>query len=327
MSLPDWARAHGAPLFTAAIRTTPRDFEVEEQLGWGLSGDGEHDYLWIEKTGANTEWVARQLARHAGVAARDVGYAGLKDRHAVTRQWFSVPRRQAPDWAMLDVEGVKVLDVQRHARKLRRGAHEANRFRIVLRSSDVEDHQVAIGRRLDVIRQRGVPNYFGAQRFGRDGGNLALADAWADGRRLPRHKRSLAMSTARSFVFNELLDRRVRDQTWDRVLPGDVVSLDGSGSIFAVDEPDAAIERRCTELDIHPTVILPGEGTANLPSGHDDWIDALRRARVKEDRRAARLRVAGLRESIEADALVLEFRLGRGAFATSVLRELVRSAS
>ena len=126
MSLPDWARACGGPLFAAAIRTRPEDFQVVEELGWEFSGDSEHDYLCIKKSGANTEWVARQLARHAGVPAKDVGFAGLKDRHAVTRQWFSVPRWHSPDWNVLDVDGVRVADVQRHNRKLRRGAHRAN---------------------------------------------------------------------------------------------------------------------------------------------------------------------------------------------------------
>ena len=108
MPLPDWARAHGPPLFTARIRSRPDDFEVTEVLGWELSGDGEHDYLWVEKTGANTEWDARQLARHADVPAKDIGYAGLKDRHAVTRQWFSVrrPTGAGTDWAALAVDGV-----------------------------------------------------------------------------------------------------------------------------------------------------------------------------------------------------------------------------
>ena len=209
MPLPDWARACGAPLFSAAIRTSPADFHVSETLGWDFSGDGEHDYLWLQKTSANTEWVARQLARHADVPARDVGYSGLKDRHAVTTQWFSVPRWHAPDWSALDVDGVEVLDVRRHNRKLRRGAHQSNTFRIVLRGAGIEQQADALEQRLTLIREQGVPNYFGEQRFGRDGGNVALADAWASGKRLPRHKRSLAISTMRSLLFNEQLDARV----------------------------------------------------------------------------------------------------------------------
>jgi tRNA pseudouridine13 synthase len=133
MSLPDWSRAYGAPLFDATIRSTPADFDVTEELGYEFDGEGEHDYLYVEKTGANTEWLSRQLAQFADLPARDVGYSGLKDRNAVTRQWFSVPRWNSPDWAAVDIEGAKLLDVQRHSKKLRRGAHKANHFRIVLR--------------------------------------------------------------------------------------------------------------------------------------------------------------------------------------------------
>ena len=287
MALPDWARAHGAPLFAARMRSEPADFDVTETLGWDLSGDGEHDYLWIEKTGANTEWVARQLARHAGVPAKDVGFAGLKDRQAMTRQWFSVPRWHQPDWSACDVEGVHILEVSRHAKKLRRGAHHGNRFRIVLRGTHLEQHADALAQRVAAIREQGVPNYFGEQRFGIGGGNLDLADAWAAGKRLPRHKRSLAISTARSFLFNEVLDGRVRDGTWNRLQPGDKANLD--------------------------------EG---YHDGPEAWCEALDRARVEPGSRSFRLRVAEVECTVEDGAVTLSFALHRGAYATSVIREI-----
>ncbi len=323
MSLPAWTRAHGEPLFAAQIKARPEEFVVHEVLGFDLSGDGEHDYLWIEKTGANTEWVARQLARHAGVPARDVGYAGLKDRHAVTRQWFSVPRWNAPDWGALDVEGVTLLETQRHEKKLRRGAHRQNRFQIVARG-DIPDAR-SLEERLQCIATSGVPNYFGAQRFGRDGSNLELANAWASGRRLPRHKRSIAISTVRSLLFNRILDARVRESSWNRVLPGDTVNLDGSGSVFTVDEVDAETERRCAVLDIHPAGLLCGDGAEppDLLDDCDDWLRALAKARVQAAYRSLRLRVLDLEWSLDPGSLKLAFALGRGAFATSVLREIV----
>ena len=319
MSLPDWARAHGGPLFAAAIRSAPEDFQVTEQLGWQFSGDGEHDFLWIEKTGANTEWVSRQLARHADVPARDVGYAGLKDRHAITRQWFSVPRWNSPDWETLDVEGVVVGDVQRHSKKLRRGAHQANAFQIVLRGDTIADHADAMAARIAVIREQGVPNYFGEQRFGRDGANLRLADDWASGRRLPRHKRSIAISTIRSFVFNEQLDARVQDGSWNVLRPGDKANLDGTGSVFDVAEVDEELIRRCTDMDIHPAGVLAGDGTALGPAA---WREALEKARVDPGTRSLRLRVADMDCAVGGDAATVAFTLGRGAFATSVLREI-----
>lgn len=326
MLLPDWARAHASVppdgsglLFTAAIRSTPDDFQVTEELGYEFTGDGEHDFLWIEKTGANTEWVSRQLAKHADVPARDVGYSGLKDRHAVTRQWFSVPRWHSPDWDLLDVEGVEVLDVQRHSKKLRRGAHKANRFRIVLRGEELAQHAESLEQRVQAIREQGVPNYFGEQRFGREGNNLALADVFAAGKRLPRHKRSIAISTIRSFLFNENLHARVTDRTWNTLLPGDKANLDGTGSVFDVDQADDDLLRRCTEMDIHPAGELIGDGSA---CENEKWLAALVKARVEPGTRSLRLKVADLDMESGDGEIVLSFALGRGAFATSVLREI-----
>mgnify|MGYP001816569751 FL=1 len=318
MELPNWPRAHGSPLFAARIRTVPQDFQVTEQLGWELSGDGEHDYLWIEKTGANTEWVSRQLASYAGVPAKDVGYAGLKDRHAVTRQWFSIPRWNAPVWSWLDVDGVRVVDTGRHLRKLRRGAHRANAFRIVLRCDAIPDAD-AVANRLAVIRKAGVPNYYGEQRFGRDGGNLRLANDWARGRRLPRHKRGLAISTVRSFLFNEALARRVEEGSWNQFVAGDLANLDGTGSVFDVAEIDDELRRRCSEMDVHPAGILAGEGSK---LGPETWQAALDKGRVEAGSRSMRLPVRDLTSETADAALTLSFTLDRGAFATAVLREL-----
>ncbi len=320
MALPEWARAHGAPLFAATLRSIPDDFRVTEILDWPFSGDGEHDYLRIEKTGANTEWVARQLARHANVAAREVGYAGLKDRHAVTTQWFSVPRWHSPDWSAPGIEGVRILEVARHRKKLRRGAHHGNAFRIVLRGEMPGDREPRLARRIERIREQGVPNYFGEQRFGRQGSNLALADDWAAGKRLQRQQRSLAISTMRSFLFNELLDARVRDDTWHRLIPGDTANLDGTGSIFDVPVVDGELERRCAAMDIHPAGTLAGEGSGLGPAA---WREALDNARVEPGTRSLRLRVGDLRHEIADDGVVLTFSLGRGAYATALIRELV----
>ena len=319
MSLPDWPRAHGVALFAATIRERPEDFDVTEELGYEFSGDGEHDYLYVQKIGTNTEWLARQLADFAGVPARDVGYSGLKDRHAITRQWYSVPRWNSPDWSDFLLEGVSLLECARHSRKLRRGAHKANRFGITLRGTNLQQHAVALTQRLATIATKGVPNYFGEQRFGRSAANLALADAWADGKRLPRHKRSLAISTVRSYLFNQNLQRRVQEGTWDQILPGDLVNLDGSSSVFTADEVDADIERRVAEMDIHPAAELSGDGSN---CGHEKWQLALDKGRVKTASRSLRLRVHELHLDVDDDACKLSFCLGRGVYATSVLREI-----
>ena len=323
MSLPDWARAHGAPVMSVCIRAVPDDFQVTEELGYEFTGDGEHDFLWIEKTRANTEWLSRQLARFAEVQAKDVGYAGLKDRHAVTRQWFSVPRWHGPDWSAFDAEGVSILEVRRHNKKLRRGAHKANRFRIVLRGEGIAEHVPELEQRVQEIREQGVPNYFGEQRFGRDGNNLELANAWAAGKRLPRHKRSIAISTIRSFLFNESLHERVTDGNWNHLLPGARANLDGTGSVFDVDELGPELVRRCAEMDIHPAGELVGDGSA---CGNEAWGRALSKARVEPGSRSLRLRVADLTLAADADEAALSFTLMRGAFATSVLREFVEAS-
>jgi len=344
MSLPDWARAYisipldgasippdrnPASLSTATIRSTPSDFEVTEELGYEFDGEGEHDYLYVEKIGTNTEWLSRQLASFAGVPARDVGYSGLKDRNAVTRQWFSVPRWNSPDWDDASVEGATVLDVQRHSKKLRRGAHKANHFKIVLRPNKSgsepfllvsEKGSDPFSERLRLIGEHGVPNYYGEQRFGREGANVRLADDWAAGKRLPRHKRSIAISSARSFLFNEYLHDRVLNGTWDQILPGDIANLDGTSSVFNVDEVDAEIKRRCDEMDLHPAAKLAGEGSM---CGHDSWQRAFDKGRVKPGSRSLRLNVRDLSAEVAEDRLELAFTLGRGAFATSVLREIV----
>ena len=322
MSLPNWARAHGAPLMSACMRTTPDDFQVTEELSYQFTGDGEHDFLWVEKRGANTEWVSRQLARFAEVPAKDVGYAGLKDRHAVTRQWFSVPRWHGPDWDVFSAEGVKILEVQRHNRKLRRGAHKANQFRIVLRGKGIAGPGHALEQRVQVIREQGVPNYFGAQRFGHDGNNLDLANAWAAGKRLPRHKRSIAISTIRSFLFNQSLHERVTDGSWNQLLPGNRANLDGTGSVFDIDEISPDLDRRCAEMDIHPAGELVGDGSV---CENEAWGRALSRARVDPGSRSLRLRVADLTLEAAGDEAEVAFTLMRGAFATSVLRELIEA--
>lgn len=319
--LPDsWCHAHGAPLFMAQLRSQPSDFRVIENLGWELSGDGEHDYLWVEKEGNNTDWLAQRLAQFAGVPEKDIGFAGMKDRHAITQQWFSVPRWNKPDWAVFEEEGVRILQVGRHLRKLKRGAHDTNSFKIVLRHAQPID-EPAVTERIERIRALGVPNYYGEQRFGRGGSNIGLADAWAKGKRLSRNKRSLAISTVRSYVFNETLAARVEAGTWNQIVLGDKANLDGSGSVFSVPEIDSEITDRCKQMDVHPAVDLAAEGS-NIEPAH--WQRALDKARVAPDQRALRLRVQNLEYLFEEGALTLSFTLGRGAFATSVLRELCR---
>jgi len=332
--------ALGGPAASGVLRRAPEDFEVEEVTGFEPSGSGEHVWLVVRKRGANTLWVARQLARLAGVRPDAVGFAGLKDRAAVTTQAFTVhlPGRPDPDWSSLDGDEIRVLAVQRHHRKLRRGTLRGNRFRI--RVAALRGDALAVDGCLGKMAAAGVPNYFGPQRFGRDGGNLVLAESLlGGGRRLAREQRGLALSAARSWLFNGVLAERVRDASWGRGLPGDVMQLDGRRALFRIDEPDAETERRCAAGDIHPTGPLPGRDgpSAVVPGGttarleeeclgrHAGWVPGLFRQGLESDRRALRVMPRELAWEWDGDALELSFFLTAGAFATALLRELVRA--
>jgi len=328
------ARAHGGAVVSARFKLEPEDFEVEEITGFEPSGEGEHAWLQVEKRGANTEWVAARLAEFAGVPGSVVGFAGLKDRHALTRQVFTVqlPGQADPDWSALPVPGVRVLSATRHARKLKRGALRGNRFRIRLR--EVDGDRGAVPARLDRVATHGVPNYFGEQRFGREGGNLDLARALFAGRRLGRAQRGFALSAARAAIFNAVLDARVATGTWDQPLEGEVWMLDGSHSVFGPEPWNEALAARLAGGDIHPTGPMWGRG--ELRSEHQarvlergiadtcaDLAKGLEAAGLAQERRALRLPVRGLEWTWEGDdGLLLAFELDPGSFATVVLREL-----
>ncbi len=228
---------------------------MEEVLGFETQGDGEHVLVRVEKRGANTQWVAKELARMAGIPPRDVSFAGRKDRQAVAVQHFSLwlGKRPEPDWSTQTHPEFRVLAAARHRRKLRIGALRGNRFRLLLR--DLTVPAAALESRLAQIRQRGVPNYFGPQRFGRDGANIARAAAFFSGELSIRKRnlRSLLLSTARSLIFNAVVSQRVADNTWDKILPGEVCMLDGSHSVFHADSVDAALAARSAAGDVHPT--------------------------------------------------------------------------
>jgi tRNA pseudouridine13 synthase len=329
----DWPCALGGPPLRARLRSTPEDFFVDEDLGFAPDGAGEHVFLRVEKRGANTDWVARAIARFAGVAPEQVGYAGLKDRHAVTRQTFCVPVpvKRELDWSGLHNDEFQVLEAQRHGRKLRRGALRRNHFRIVLR--EIDGDRAAAEVRLTQIQARGVPNYFGLQRFGRDGDNAARALAMFNGRRVARHERSLLLSAARSALFNAVLAQRVAQQDWDQALDGEVFMLSGSHSIFGPEPLSADLQRRLAAADIDPTGPLWGEGELrpqgacaalenDIAAQQPELARGLAAAGLKQERRSLRLFAQALRWSWQDDALELTFALPAGCYATTLLREL-----
>ncbi|MCP4048933.1 MAG: tRNA pseudouridine(13) synthase TruD [Gammaproteobacteria bacterium] len=333
--IPEWPYFLGAPQAVGVIRSCPQDFVVEEIPRVLPEGEGSHLWLWVEKCSANTDWVAGELARVTGCARRDVGYAGLKDRHAITRQWFSVPSTADAGERLenAEIEGVLVLESKPHTRKLKRGTLNGNRFYLNIREFKGDATQT--GRRLEQIRTTGVPNYFGPQRFGYQGQNVVNAFRLLSNRvRLQRNKKSIYLSAIRSFLFNQVLAERVRKGTWNKMTEGELAMLDGTQSVFSCEMPDTDIEDRCRSLDIHPTGPMPGE-KGTQPTGDaagleqsvlQHWPDltgVLNSQRVRASRRALRLYPAELEWGFDGSDMKLAFVLPPGAYATTVLREIL----
>jgi tRNA pseudouridine13 synthase len=337
-------RAHGGPFGSAAIRTVPEDFVVDEELGFAPQGEGSHGLLRVRKRGANTDWVARALAREAGVRPMDVGFAGLKDRHAVTTQWFTVPlgKRTAASWQGVAGEDWEVIEAHAHHRKLPRGALDANRFELRLRQW--QGDRAGLEALLTRIGAEGVPNYFGPQRFGRGLSNLQPFSHIAAGRTgaagaeagPPRRVRldEYALSAGRSLLFNAVLARRIEAGTWTTLLAGDVANLDARGSVFPVRGDEVDLAARAAQLDVHPTGPLWGRGgsgaegavaalESEVAAGFPEVTSLLEAERMAPARRALRIAVRDLTWEFEDDTLRVGFLLRSGGYATAVLRELI----
>jgi len=338
--IPDWPRTAAPPLVAARLRANAEDFLVRERIPFELTGSGEHLWVLVRKRGWNTEDVAKWLARSAGISRRDVGYAGMKDRNAVTEQWFSLQLAGRPDpqWPERP-DGVVILESRRHNRKLRTGALAGNCFVIVLRGCQGDPSLVE--RRVSEIGREGVPNYFGEQRFGRGGENIARAEGLFAGteRARSRHEHGIWLSAARALLFNDLLAARVRAGTWNRIFPGEACALNGSHSYFVIDQIDAELERRLVEHDIHPSGPLWGDGDSPSRGAVRDqelavaahWptlAKGLADAGMKQERRPLRLVPEALSlEPSDEGVWTLRFCLPAGSYATTVVRELANYTS
>jgi len=313
-TLPLWPKAYPASGASATLKSLNEDFIVTELPLQLPSGAGEHLWLDVEKNGANTAFVAQQLAAAAGVQEWDVGYAGLKDRYAITRQWFSIylPKGETPDLTQLQHPEFKVLSQSRHVKKLRPGDLQGNHFRIVLR--DVRGDRAAIELNLQAIASQGVPNYFGAQRFGHEGGNVEQGRAMLAREIRVRNpkKKGIYLSAVRSFVFNEVLALRIQQGLWGQTLPGDVMDAAGrpTGPLWGRGRVSSSDQAQALE-----------NGVA---AAHAVLCDGMEHAGLDQERRALVASPAGLTwEWPQADQLLLSFSLPAGNYATSLLSEIL----
>lgn len=358
--------AFGSPEIKGMYKVLPEDFIVEEQIAFELSGEGEHLWCWVEKKGENTDWVLQQLAKWANVPSSKIGVAGQKDRHAVTRQWFSIylPRCADPCIKDFKIDHVSILKTIRHHRKLQTGGLSGNRFTLIIRDlhdGGTDDIVAMLQERLQKIKMEGVPNYFGAQRFGIYGRNIKQGIKLLAGElsKVKRNQKSMYLSSIRSWMFNVLLSHRVAQGSWNQLLLGDVLQLQGSNKWF-LEDGSLDLKNRVAELDIHPTGVLYGKG--ELPTQQEalslekeianefsQWVQGLECYGVQQDRRALRVLPLGLEWQwldnkhtsdslvdvrrafskleegtswMNRPALQLSFTLRSGSYATMVLREL-----
>ncbi|WP_367105195.1 tRNA pseudouridine(13) synthase TruD [uncultured Psychrobacter sp.] len=320
------------PIKQATYKSKAEDFVVNEILDIDFTNAGEHLWLHIQKSGINTAYLAKLLSEWAGIPLRDVGYSGLKDRKALTTQWFSLrlPKKQLPttDFAPIDIgdnESITILATQWHNKKLNRGTHRANQFIITLRDVKFDHDKSSIEEHLQAISASGVPNYFGSQRFGFGGNNIKEAlqlfarpvankhskpssRKKSKGKSTPREQNSMELSAARSLIFNEILAARVRSGSWNTGLDGEVFNLNGSGSIFATEAIDDILSARLGSGDIHPTGALWGvsnDKTTGKAAQIENTVvqqntllsqlaTGLEQRQVKEQRRALRLPIEDL---------------------------------
>ncbi|WP_116644739.1 tRNA pseudouridine(13) synthase TruD [Salinivibrio sp. HTSP] len=323
------AYLHGQPTQPGTLKASPDDFIVSESLGFTPSGQGEHFLVRIKKCGENTKYVANELAKACGVSSRQVSWAGLKDRHAVTEQWFSVhlPGKADPDLAAFVENHPGVVSIEgtaRHQHKLRPGDLTGNQFTLCIR--DLASPQALVPR-LEAIAKQGVPNYFGAQRFGRDGNNVEMARAWGRGEIKVRDKskRSFYLSAARSLLFNQVVSARIEAGVFASTLSGDLC-LDEQQQTHLVEQ-----EGRHQPGITGPLTgdnALPTEGQAQdfeqaVVDKEPELLGVIRDNRMRHDRRVLCLLPQAMTWTYDADTLTVRFFLPAGAFATAVMRELV----
>jgi len=336
---------------TGIIRTNPQDFKVTELNDIELSGAGEHLWLYIEKTDSNTDWVAKQLSNVCQTPRGQVGFAGLKDRHAVTQQWFSIQLPKISGIKKIQSalpDAITIIEHGKHSKKIKVGQLNYNQFEIIIREincnhksndkSDSENNKKQqIEKNIQNIKDNGVPNYFGPQRFGHDMGNIQKAQDWFSGSYKVKTKnlKSILISTARSHIFNTIVAQRIKEKTWDTTITGDILQLNKSHSWFtASDASTTEIVERLKVFDIHLTAAMWGEDPVQssescaimekkIADTFPIYQLGFEKFRLKQDRRAMRICPIDLKHEWIDDNLKLTFKLLPGAYATGVIREIL----
>jgi len=344
----NWHYAWTKPTLTGDLKSTPQDFFVEEVLGFQPDGMGEFVFVFIEKVGVNTDFLAKRLASFAEIDPSKVTYSGVKDRHACTRQWFCLHLiNKEVDFSeivhgFVNNEQVRILDVTRHSKKLKIGTHEENRFVIRIRS--LKGDLIELENRLSLVKMAGVPNYYGAQRFGINGNNLENGVRWLEKGRVGKKRlsktESFWLSAMRSWCFNQSLSDQVFQGGWDKILIGDIAQETNSSTQFRVKSIKPGVQLRLMTMKIQPVLPLISKGwqdgtsgerahwVSESLSGNESIVTGLLNLDLSRDSRTSRLSPNNMEwelinQDSESPELMMQFSLPKGAFATSVLRELV----
>lgn len=323
---------------SGSLKDAIEDFIVIENNDISFTNQGEHLWLKIQKKATNTSQVATFLAQACKVSPRQVAYAGLKDRQAVTQQWFSIQLPKISDTEQIQnnlPSSIKIIEQKWHQKKLKTGCISDNEFKITI--NNIEGDHESIKTNINFVKKQGVPNYFGPQRFGHQMGNIQQAQDWFSGHKRVsnRNLRSLLISTARSHIFNSIVAQRIKCKLWQKPIEGDIMQLDGSHSWFyATDESQNNLMNRLKQFDIHITAALWGEDSTQSTADCADLEETIaasfpiyqsgfEKFRVKQDRRSIRLLPQQLNHSFSEKQLKISFKLPPGCYATSVLREII----
>ena len=327
-----------APQGNAQLKKHPQDFIVEEELAFTPSGEGEHVFLLIEKRKQNTTWVARQLADSLGISKSKISYAGLKDRHGITRQWFSIhaPGKKPAEVFASEARGItgtNILKAVRHSKKLQRGALKGNHFSIRLQNHEGSKDSTA--QQLTTIQTHGVPNYFGYQRFGQHGNNIVNAlKMFRNEKKVDRFTRSILLSSARSLIFNNILAERVENNTWNQWQAGDVMTFPDNQSLIFPNRQDESIPERFLKHELLLTAPLWGQGELRsehkvrslehkVASTFPELCQGVEVSGMQQERRSMQLFPKKMTWQWEGDNLLINFSLNKGCYATTLLQEVV----